>query len=360
MLALDVFGLSAEHGERECRLDVVVPEDRGRHARNDLLHNVRVLCHFADLLLVLLGQAERRVDVVFLADVVRLDVGRKDWEAVFAVQRRVKVVLVDASDLDLLAGPRAVDQVALEDHILVPRQPSGRHRPRRLLQRHLLVVVVQSPILVDAERPAALALRAGACLGVVVGLDLDRARCVPALAAVVVDKRQLGVDLGAARDDASDLDHRVQMHLADIAKFVDNRQADDTHEDLLVDVLVVGIQLEHDVHGCFMQRFQDRRRRVRDPDAEDWLRVGEFAEGDLEALLVGVAHLLDLVAVHRAALVVGEGAQEVAEAPLDFFARKVRRDELLERDAFGQIFNVHRHLRRLKSSCLLPLAPPPP
>lgn len=47
-----------------------------------------------------------------------------------------------------------------------------------------------------------------------------------------IGERVLGVDLGAARDDASDLDHRVQMHLADIAKFVDNRQADDTHEDL--------------------------------------------------------------------------------------------------------------------------------
>ena len=57
--------------------------------------------------------------------------------------RRLERVLVDACDDHLLPRPHAIHQVVQQDDLLGARQPPRGHRPRRLLQRHLLVVAVE-------------------------------------------------------------------------------------------------------------------------------------------------------------------------------------------------------------------------
>ena len=55
VLVLNVLLLSAEHGHRHRRLDVLVPVDRRGQALNDPLPDVRVLCQLPDPPNVLLG-----------------------------------------------------------------------------------------------------------------------------------------------------------------------------------------------------------------------------------------------------------------------------------------------------------------
>eukprot|EP00960_Hanusia_phi_P052506 761500-Hanusia_phi.AAC.2 len=159
VLARDVLRLPSEHGEGQGSLHVLVPEDGGCDTRHDLLNNLGILGELSDLGLVVLSQAEGRVDIVLLAHVVRLDDGSEDREAVLGVERGVKVVLVDPSHLHLLPGPCAVDQVSHQDHVLVPGQAASWHGARRFLHRHLLVVAVDRPFLVDNQGASTLAFR---------------------------------------------------------------------------------------------------------------------------------------------------------------------------------------------------------
>jgi hypothetical protein len=52
MLALDVLGLTAEHGEANAGLDVAVLVDRGRDRVDEDVSDVRVLRELADLVLL--------------------------------------------------------------------------------------------------------------------------------------------------------------------------------------------------------------------------------------------------------------------------------------------------------------------
>lgn len=144
MLAVDVLWHSSEEGEGDRRLDVVVTIDGRRHRLDDPLADPLVSRELPDCVLVLFGQAERGKQVLLLVDVVRLEHGRKDGEAVLDVKRRVKVVAVDASDFDLVSRFGRVDQVPQEDDFPVARQATGRNRAGRLLKRELLVIPVDS------------------------------------------------------------------------------------------------------------------------------------------------------------------------------------------------------------------------
>lgn len=144
VLAVDVLGHSSEKGEGNGRLDVVVTVDRRRHGFDDPLADPLISRELPDRVLVLFRQAERGKQVLLLVDVVRLEHGRKDGEAVLDVERSVKVVAVDAGDFDFVSRFSGVDQVPEEDDFPMARQATGRNRAGRLLQRELLVIPVDS------------------------------------------------------------------------------------------------------------------------------------------------------------------------------------------------------------------------
>lgn len=75
----------------------------------------------------------RREGGALAADVVGLDEGREHGEAGLCVERALVAVLVDARDLDLVTGPRDVDEIVEQDDILAARQPPRWHAARRLL-----------------------------------------------------------------------------------------------------------------------------------------------------------------------------------------------------------------------------------
>ena len=95
-LSLHVLRDATEERERDGSLDVLVTVDRRRDGLDDALPDTVVPRERAYLLLVFLCQAEGGEEVLLFVDVVRFDDGRKDGEAIFRIQRRVKIVAVNA------------------------------------------------------------------------------------------------------------------------------------------------------------------------------------------------------------------------------------------------------------------------
>ena len=167
-----------------------------------------------DLLLVLVGQHARGQEFLPPLDVVGLDHRTEDREARLAVEAAVVIGGVDPGDLDLFAGPRHIDEVPEEDHLLVPRQPAGRHRAGRLLQRDLLVVAVLGLLGVQLVRTLGVARRALHARHLRLGpVDGERAQHIPAAEAVVLANLELREHLGAARHHARDFDEAAHVHL---------------------------------------------------------------------------------------------------------------------------------------------------
>lgn len=106
--------------------------DGGRHRLDDALADALVAGEGANGLLVFLGQAERGKEVLLLVDVVGLEDGGEDGEAVLDVEGRVKVVAVDARDF------------------LLVRNEQGQKEGTRM--RTQLVLTISSPGLAESMR----------------------------------------------------------------------------------------------------------------------------------------------------------------------------------------------------------------
>ncbi len=108
--AVLILGTPPNKDKATASLDVGVAVDAGRDRVDDFVHDMGISGELADLLLVLVCQAEAGELVVGLDHVVGLENGGEDGEAVPVVQLGIVVVAVDAGDLDFLAGLGLVDE----------------------------------------------------------------------------------------------------------------------------------------------------------------------------------------------------------------------------------------------------------
>lgn len=92
------------------------------------------------------------------------------------------------------------------------------HRPRRLLQGHLLVVSVHRLLRVDGERSAALAIRAKADLELLGRVLEEWSKCRSTFSAVKLDVFELREDARSARDNSGHLDQAVEVALSQVSK----------------------------------------------------------------------------------------------------------------------------------------------
>ncbi|KAJ6443533.1 hypothetical protein O9K51_04712 [Purpureocillium lavendulum] len=324
--ALGGLGDAAKERQGDGGLDVGVAIDAGGDGVDELVDDVGVPRQLADLVLVLLGHAEAGELVVGLDDVVGLEDGGEDGEAVAVVELRVVVVAVDARHLDLLAGLGAVDEVPQEDDLALPGQAAGGDGAGRLLQGELLVVAVDRLLRVEGEGAARLAALAKGDFDLDVGLLLEGAERDAALGAVELDVLELREDAGAAGDDAADAYEAVEVRLAQLAEGVVDGEVEDADVDLGVDALVVGVVQQHHVHGHLVEELEHLGRGVGQEVGEDGLALREVLVRHLERLGVDLAERADAVAVDG-------GPRGV----------NVRRQERLELALDGPLHGRHRH-----------------
>ena len=297
MLATDVLGDTAKHSESEALLDEVVSKDgRGNTVENTLSH-VRLASLVADGLLVLIGQLDDLL-VTEALHVVCLDESGEDGEAVLDVRAHLVLVLEDASDFNFITRSSRVHEVVEHVDFLLARDTAWRHRARRLLDGPLLIVAVdrlelfqvEDRLLVHADGAGAEDLAIA-----LVDVKVDGAFLVVANDAAIHRLSKLREDRGTLGDNATDLDELVQVRLAKVTKLVLHREVTDADEHAVVDALVVGVQLEENVHRCLVEDGQHECRLLSEPDCQCGQLVGKIVVDNLQALLVCLAHLVDLL-----------------------------------------------------------------
>lgn len=190
---------------------------------------------------------------------------------------------------DLLARFRRVDEIPKQDHLAMPGESARRHRSRRLLQRHLLVVSVHRLLRVDREGTLAHARAAerDSDLGAVV--LVERTEDLAALATVKLDVLELREDSTATRDDAAHPHERVEVHLSEVAEGVGRRELGDADVHLCVNTGVRGVVEEDDGERDLVKEGEHRGRRVGEEVGQDRLGVGEMQERHLKRLGVHCA-----------------------------------------------------------------------
>ena len=108
VLVVHIFWLSTEHSQAKAFLNEVMTIDRGRYGADQSRCNVTGSGRLSDLCLFFVGQIYD-VLVALTFEIVDLNDGLKDGEAVLDVREVVVAVDVDAVDLDFVTGASDID-----------------------------------------------------------------------------------------------------------------------------------------------------------------------------------------------------------------------------------------------------------
>merc|ERR1719151_582170 len=313
VLVSGIFGHASKERKGECTLDVVVAIDGRSNASNDALANALILRQGVDGLDIILGHGVRRSLLVIPHHMVGNDHRGKDGEPILGVQARVVTVTVDPRQLDLVTRSHLVTEVSEEKRILGPWKSSSSDFPRRFLQCDPLVVLVQSLSLVDLKRPKALALRAGARLGLLLLVLVEGAKHIATLGAVELDHEKLRQDAAAARNNTAGPDQLDEVKLSQTSQLLNKRQLTDANLDIGGNPLVVWVDAQNHLLGCLVKNFEHLTRCLREKIGKGLTFGSKNIIVDLKAASVLQAHVLDLHLENGLPLLIGVSPHEVPE-----------------------------------------------
>jgi len=238
---------------------------------------------------------------------------------VLDVAEVVESVDIDSCDLDFVSWSGGVDEVMNDEYFFLARDSAGRDSSWSLLDRELLVISVDCVRLINSEGAPTLTDQAGTQLLLSCVLVVAKAWSfnITALTSEV-DLLILRVNSGSLGNNTPEFNQSVQVNLAEFTKLVFDWETANSHEDLVVDEVVLGEDLRHDVTCHLVKDWEHPGWLLCKPDCEGWLLAGQVGEVDLERLSVPLAHALDAVFVHGlAGLLVSERPEEGAELAAD-------------------------------------------
>ena len=307
MLSTNILWDTSEHGEGQSLLDEQMSVNAGSHGLENLQGDAWFLGEFIDLLLVFVGE----LNDLFIAeslDVVGLDDGVEDWEAVLDVGSVVEFVDEDTGDFNFVSWSCSIDEIVEDINLLLARNSTWWDSSRSLLDRPFLVVTEEASAFFEVIWASTLAKNALAeiLLAFIVGVVHEWTFDVLATIASEVQLFQLWEDSSSLGDDTSELDESVQMHLSQIPEFVFNWEVLDSDENLPVQFVVVGIKLTYQGSSDIVEAHEHESRFFREPDGKSWVLVTQMVEHDFETLLVVLAHFVDFLFIDEGFLLVLE------------------------------------------------------
>lgn len=92
---------------------------------------------------------------------------------------------------------------------------------------------------------------------------------------------QLRLDVTSLDYYSSDLDERVHIDLTQLSNAVLHRQTTYSHEDVLVDVVILREELKSDVVSNYIQNWQHDGGLFSDPNGDCWHKGRQVIVGDL-------------------------------------------------------------------------------
>ena len=206
---------------------------------------------------------------------------------------------VDAMNLDLVAGARYIHQIMEHKHFLLAGHSTGWHSSWGLLDGQFLIVTVNSLDFVNGVWAAHLTDYAGSkAFASLHWISIENGTFLVTALAPEVHLSVLREHLCSFSDDATELDQRIQMNLAQFSEFILDRQVCDSDVDALEELLVVGVDLLDNLTGNSVEDGQHVRRFLCKPNGHGWLLVGQIREVDFKGLLVVAAHFGDAVLIN--------------------------------------------------------------
>lgn len=98
MFPLNILGNATKQRKSDGGLDVLMAVNRGSYGLDDTFPDTFVAGECSDLLFIFLGQAERSEEIFLLVNVVRLDDGGENGEAILGVEGCIEVIAVNTGD----------------------------------------------------------------------------------------------------------------------------------------------------------------------------------------------------------------------------------------------------------------------
>ena len=127
-----------------------MPVDRGRDGGNQALGDVLLPAGVSDNLLLLVCELHN-VFVSLALQVVDLNDGLEDGEAVLNVREIVISVDVNAMNFDFISWSSNIDKIVKNKDLLLSGYTSRGHSTWRLLYCELLVVAIDGSLLIHGE-----------------------------------------------------------------------------------------------------------------------------------------------------------------------------------------------------------------
>ena len=83
------------------------------------------------------------------------------------------------------------------------------------------------------------------------------------------------------------------MNLTQVTEFVFNRKVSHSDEDVVVDLVVVGVDFKDSIHCYFIKNWKHECGLFSKPDSESRLLIRQMAEVDFNTLLIVFTHVVN-------------------------------------------------------------------
>jgi hypothetical protein len=227
----------------------------------------------------------------------------------------------NSSNFDFVSWPCHVNQIVQDVDFLLSRDTAWWHGAWCFLNCPLLVIPVNRHVFFQVERSSGLAN--DACseeLFLVFNAVMIKwsFQVLAAIASEIhfLEFRKYRCPFG---DDTSDFDQSIQMNLSQISKGVQDWKLSDSNEDLIMNSMIIGVDFAGDVHCYFIQNWKHQGWFLSQPNCQSWLFATQILKNYFQALLVILAHFMDLLFIIEPirVAIIFEVPQEIIELPAD-------------------------------------------
>mmetsp|Transcript_58862 Transcript_58862/g.81687 ORF Transcript_58862/g.81687 Transcript_58862/m.81687 type:complete len:641 (+) Transcript_58862:409-2331(+) len=287
--------LPATHDAQSDRcLDMPHAINRRCHGGDEPFTEIRALRQLQDLTVLLVGDLDQ-LQVALARNVDSIDVRSVDWEACACIRCNIVQAPVDAGHLQLIPRTAGVNHVSCQDHFSRSGHFPGIHCTRALLQRDLLIVLVDGLLPVYPPRALRLALETLGRPQIRLLGYIQRPDSKIALGTSHPQPPHLIEHVCSLRRNALHLDELVHVAGAEPPNGVFHRETADRNPKLILTNVghrFVGLELPSSLqHQRLVQEWQDLSGRIVKPHGKRTAPLLQVMEAHLQMSLVLFSHL---------------------------------------------------------------------
>ena len=190
----------------------------------------------------------------------------------FDVRKVIKTVYVNSSHFDFITRASQINQIMEHKYFFLAGDSTRRHRSWRLLNRQFLIVPINCVNFIHSKRAFLLTHVTGTALA----FRLIHVRTVEGTSDVATftfeeDLLELREHTGALRNNTTEFNQRVQVHLSQLTKLILDGKFADANMDFLMNGKVVRVDFLHDILSHRVQDWKHQGRLFSKPNGQSRL-----------------------------------------------------------------------------------------